>query len=148
MVLLVWAVFLLRCGYLRFLWWWMLEGGMLAMGLGSLMMLWTGVRVVLVGVCVVLVVVCVIMLLGVRRSLVGVVLVWVLGGWFGGVVRGRDVRGLVWMGVVGLVRWLGVGRIVIRIEMWGMWVWLIWRRARGLWLRGLWLRGWLLVVWL
>ena len=33
MVPLVWAVFLLRCGCLRFLWWWMLEGGMLAMGL-------------------------------------------------------------------------------------------------------------------
>ena len=78
------------------------------MGLSSLVMLWTGVRVVLVGVGVVSVVVCVIMLVGVRRSLVGVVLVWVLGGWFGGVVRG-----LVRMGVVGLVRWLGVGRIVI-----------------------------------
>ena len=148
MVLQVWAVFLLRCGCLRFLWWWMLEGGMLAMGLSSLMMLWTGVPVVLVGVGVVLVVVCVIMLVGVRRSLVGVVLVWVLGGWFGGGVRGRDVRESVRMGVVGLVRWLGVGRIVIRMEMRGMWVWLIWRRARGLCLRGLWLRGWLLVVWL
>ena len=97
----------------------------------------------LAGVCVVLVVVCVKMLVGVRRSLVEVVLVWVLGGWFGGVVRGRDVRALVRMGVVGLVRWLGVGRIVIRREMWGILVWLIWRRARGLWLR-----GWLLVVWL
>ena len=125
MVLLVRAVFVLRCGCLRFLWWCMPEGGMLAMGLRSLMMLWTGERVMLVGVRVVLVVVCVRMLVGVRRSLVGFVLVWVLGGWFGGVVRGRDVRGLVRMGVVGLVRWLGVGRIVIRIEMWGMWVWLI-----------------------
>ena len=102
------------------------------MGLSSLVMLWTGVGVVLVWMCLVLVVVCVILLVGVRRTLVGVVLVWVLGGWFGGVVRGRDVRGLVRMEVVGLVCCLGVGRIVIRVEMWGMLVWLIWRRARGL----------------
>ena len=35
MVPLDWDVFLLRCGCLRFLWWWMLEGGMLALGLSS-----------------------------------------------------------------------------------------------------------------
>ena len=126
----------------------MLEGGMLALGLSSLVTLWTRERVVLVRVCVVLTVVCVIMVAGVRRSLVGVVLVWVLGGWFRGVVRGGDVRGLVQMGVVGLVRWLGVGRIMIRVEVWGMLVWLIWRRARGLWLRGSWLQVWWLLVWL
>ena len=39
MVALVRAVFLLCCGCLRFLWWWLLGGGMLAWGLGSLVML-------------------------------------------------------------------------------------------------------------
>ena len=44
----------------------------------------------------------------------------------GCVGRGQDVGGFDWMGVVGLVGWLGgVGRIVMWRLLWGVLVWLV-----------------------